>query len=79
MAGVGSACADEHEIESACGLSRSSRTLLEKLAQGSLGSVSNPASPAGLLVVVEEDLRTTLPRFDEEVCLEFEFTFDFRY
>jgi hypothetical protein len=48
-------------------------------AQGALGSVSKPAWSAGLHVVFEEDLRTTLPRFDEEVCLEFEFTFDFRY
>jgi hypothetical protein len=48
-------------------------------AQGALGSVSKPAWSAGLYVVFEEDLRTTQPRFDEEVCSEFEFIFDFRY
>jgi hypothetical protein len=48
-------------------------------AQGPLGSVSKPAWSAGLHVVLEEDLKTSLPRFDEEVCIVFEFTFDFRY
>jgi hypothetical protein len=39
-------------------------------AQAVLGSVSKLAWSAGLHVVFEEDLTTTLPRFDEEVRLE---------
>jgi hypothetical protein len=39
-------------------------------AQAALGSVSKFAWSAGLHVVFEEDLKTTLPRFDQEVCLE---------
>jgi hypothetical protein len=39
-------------------------------AQAVLGSVSKLAWSAGLHMVFEKDLKTALPRFDEEVCLE---------
>jgi hypothetical protein len=44
-------------------------------AQSALGSVSKLAWSSGLHMVFEEDLKTALPRFDEEVCFKYEHQF----
>jgi hypothetical protein len=44
-------------------------------AQSALGSVSKFAWSSGLHMVFEEDLKTALPRFDQEVCFKCEHQF----